>query len=108
MVTCDPVRDRIVVLTRPMSADTRLIRRSMVVGERLSKGTTTAKASAPSGRTRDHRNAMVGRQVRPKAHMRERPVPKGAKSMSKAEMIVARMEELRPRTGQRLAVLVPC
>jgi glycosyltransferase involved in cell wall biosynthesis len=28
--------------------------------------------------------------------------------MSKAEMIVGRMEELRPRTGQRLAVLVPC
>src|SRR5882724_3775824 len=28
--------------------------------------------------------------------------------MSKAEMIVARAEELRPRVGQRLAVLVPC
>jgi glycosyltransferase involved in cell wall biosynthesis len=28
--------------------------------------------------------------------------------MSKAEIIVGRMEELRPRTGPRLAVLVPC
>src|SRR3982075_4527222 len=28
--------------------------------------------------------------------------------MSKAEMIVARAEELRPRVGERLAVLVPC
>ena len=28
--------------------------------------------------------------------------------MSKADLIIARAEELRPRTGRRLAVLVPC
>src|SRR6266849_2695659 len=28
--------------------------------------------------------------------------------MSKADLIMARAEELRPRTGRRLAVLVPC
>src|SRR5216683_3060713 len=28
--------------------------------------------------------------------------------MSKAELVIARTEELRPRTSQRLAVLVPC
>jgi len=39
IVTSEPVRDRIVVLTRCMSGATRSMRRSMVVGERLSKGT---------------------------------------------------------------------
>src|SRR5258708_37072715 len=51
---------------------------------------------------------MVRRQVPPNAHMRERPIPKEAELMSKAELIVGRTEELRPRAGQRLAVLVPC
>jgi glycosyltransferase involved in cell wall biosynthesis len=40
--------------------------------------------------------------------MRERPFPKEANLMSKAQTIAGRMEELRPRAGQRLAVLVPC
>jgi hypothetical protein len=51
---------------------------------------------------------MLVRQERHIAHMRERPAPKEAKLMSKAEIIVARAEELRTRVGQRLAVLVPC
>src|SRR3982074_243710 len=97
-----------VVLTRPMSAATRSIRRSMVVGEWPSNGTITAKRRAPSRRTREHRNAMVPRQVRQKAHMRERAVSKEAKLMSKAETITARAEQWWPRTDLRLAVLVPC
>src|SRR5258708_1788351 len=51
---------------------------------------------------------MVRRQVPPNAHIRERPIPKEAELMSKAQLIVGRTEELRPRAGQRLAVLVPC
>src|SRR5262245_261494 len=64
-----------VVLTRSISAATSWLRRSMVAGERLSNGTTTAKTTAPKApecRTGEHRNAMVTRQVRPNAHLRER------------------------------------
>jgi hypothetical protein len=45
MVTSDPVRDRIVALTRSMSAAARLVSRS-IDGEWLSNGTTTAKGSS--------------------------------------------------------------
>ncbi len=46
----------------------------MVAGERVSNGTTTAKQllqTAPNARTREHRNAMVRRQVRQNAHFRQ-------------------------------------
>src|ERR1700704_7093762 len=95
-------------MTRPMSAATRSIRRSMVVGQWQSNGTIKAKRRARSRRTREHRNAMVPRQVRQKAHMRERAVSKEAKLMSKAETITARAEDWWPRTDQGLAVLIPC
>src|SRR5262245_32602504 len=78
IVTWDPVRDNIVVLTRPMSAATRSSRRSILAGERLSNGTMTAKMSAPNGRTRDHRNGMVARQAPHSADMVERAVLKEA------------------------------
>src|SRR5262249_17963671 len=64
IVTCDPVRDRIVALTRCMSAATRSARRSILAGERLSKGTMTATRRAPKAGTGQHRNAMVAGQVR--------------------------------------------
>src|SRR6478609_3462101 len=97
-----------VVLTRPMSAVTRSIRRSMVVGEWPSNGTITAKRRAPSRRTRKHRNAMVPRQVREKTHMRERPGFERGELMPQAETITGRTEEWWPRIDQRLAVLIPC
>src|SRR3954467_6038115 len=63
IATCDPVRDKIVVLTRAMSSATSSISRSMDDGERLSKGTMTAKRRAPNERTCEHRNAMAMQQV---------------------------------------------
>src|SRR6267378_2172871 len=63
IVTSDPVRDRMVALTRSMSGATRSIRRP-IEGEGLSKGTTTAKGETPDQGTRQDRNAMVERQVR--------------------------------------------
>src|SRR5271166_594836 len=63
IATCDPVRDRIVLLTRAMSSATNSMSRSMEDGERLSNGTMTAKRRAPDEGTTEHRNAMLGRQV---------------------------------------------
>src|SRR5215510_5525539 len=68
IVTCEPVRDNMVVLTRSMSAATSSLRRSTVDAERLSNEKMTAKRRAPEGvpnaRTWEHRKAMVMRQVR--------------------------------------------
>src|SRR5258705_11199078 len=63
MVTSDPVRDRIVVFTRSMSAVTRSTRRSTDAEGWLSNGMTTATRSSEI-RTDKHRNAIVERQVR--------------------------------------------
>src|SRR6266850_7767885 len=53
IVTSDPVRDRMVVLTRAISAARRSIRRPMEGGEGFSKGTMTAKElSETQGRAR--------------------------------------------------------
>ena len=50
---------------------------------------------------------MVAPQVRQIALLLERPVRKG-ELMSKAETITGHAAEWRPRSGQRLAILVPC
>src|SRR5262249_34755435 len=107
IATCDPVRDNMVVLTRSISAATRLLRRSMVAGERLSNGTMTAKRRAPewvpNARTWEHRNAMVTRQVR-QTHIFASGFERG--ELMKA--IAVRAEDWQPHAGQRVAVLVPC
>src|SRR5256886_4306628 len=109
IATCDPVRDNMVVLTRSMSAATSSLRRSMVAGERLSNGTMTAKRRAPewvpNARTWKHRNAMVTRQVRQNAHLRERTVSKRGELM---KAIPVRAGDWQPRAAQSVAVLVPC
>src|SRR5262249_25144771 len=64
IVTSDPVRDRIVALTRSMSEATSSTRRLMEAEEGLSKGTMTAKAILRKQRTCDNRNARVQRQGR--------------------------------------------
>src|SRR6266436_5356985 len=98
-----------VVLTRSMSAATSSLRRSMVAGERLSNGTMTAKRRAPewvpNARTWKHRNAMVTRQVRQNAHLRERTVSKRGELM---KAIPVRAGDWQPRAAQSVAVLVPC
>src|SRR5262245_41303031 len=63
IVTSDPVRDRIVVLTRSMSAVTRSIRRTMEAEEGLSNGTTTAKGLS-GARTRANGRAKVNIETR--------------------------------------------
>jgi hypothetical protein len=47
-----------------MSAARRSISRPMEAGEGFSKGTMTAKGLSGEARTRENRNAMVGRQGR--------------------------------------------
>src|SRR5712671_1823233 len=66
IVTSDPVRDRMVALTRSMSAATRSTSGSIEVFPGVSNGTTTAKALSSEGGAGQgkHRNAMVDRQVR--------------------------------------------
>src|SRR5207302_6821540 len=63
IVTSEPVRDRIVALTRSMSGATSSISRPIEGTDGLSKGTMTAKRRAPEEGTNEHRNAMVRRQV---------------------------------------------
>src|SRR5258708_29145681 len=109
IATCDPVRDNMVVLTRSWSAATIALRRSMVADERLSNGTMTAKRRAPewvpNARTWKHRNAMVTRQVRQNAHLRERTVSKRGELM---KAIPVRAGDWQPRAAQSVAVLVAC
>ena len=62
IVTCEPVRDRMVAFTRSMSGATSATRRSIDGAGWLSKGTTTAKGNSPQKRTREHRNAMLMEQ----------------------------------------------
>src|SRR5260370_31957498 len=81
IVTSDPVRDRMVVLTRSMSAATSLISWAIEGEDGLSKGTMTAKAGAPHGGTRAHRNAMVEGQVRKLSENCRPRACRGAKSL---------------------------
>src|SRR5260221_4839142 len=107
IATCDPVRDNMVVLTQSMSGGTSSLRRSMVADERLSNGTMTAKRRAPewvpNARTWKHRNAMVTRQVRQNAHLRERTVSKRGELM---KAIPVRAGDWHPRAAQSVADLV--
>src|SRR5436190_1800340 len=64
IVTSDPVRDRIVALTRPRSGATSSMSRPIEGADGLSKGTTTANRVLRNRGTGKHRNAMVSRQVR--------------------------------------------
>src|SRR5262245_7974212 len=70
IVTSDPVRDRMVALTRTISAAPSVVSRSIEGGEWHSNGTTTAKDQAPVARTRDNRNAMVDGQARNPSNQR--------------------------------------
>src|SRR5260370_14757382 len=69
----------------------------------------TAKRRAPewgaNARTWKHRNAMVTRQVRQNAHLRERTVSKRGELM---KAIPVRAGDWQPRAAQSVAVLVPC
>src|SRR5260221_6350432 len=105
----DPVLDNIVVLPRSMSGARSSLRRSMVADNGLSNGMMTAKRRAPewvpNARTWKHRNAMVTRQVRQNAHLRERTVSKRGELM---KAIPVRAGDWQPRAAQSVAVLVPC
>src|SRR5438876_2039108 len=59
----------------------------------------------PNARTWKHRNAMVTRQVRQNAHLRERTVSKRGELM---KAIPVRAGDWQPRAAQSVAVLVPC
>src|SRR5260370_10567398 len=69
----------------------------------------TAKRRAPewgaNARTWKHRNAMVTRQVRQNAHLRERTVSKRGELM---KAIPVRAGDWQPRAAQSVAVLLPC
>src|SRR5438309_12052242 len=65
MVTSDPVRDRIVALTRSISGATSPSRLPMEAEEGLAKGTMTAKEGTPDeGRPRIETLSFASRQVR--------------------------------------------
>src|ERR1700686_1956495 len=79
IVTSDPVRDRIVALTRSMSAATRSTSGSIEVLPGVSNGTTTAKSLTPGREGQGkHRNAMVDGQERSSAADRGGTVRMGA------------------------------
>src|SRR5689334_10268882 len=64
IATSDPVRARIVELTRSMSGATSSARRLSEAEFGLSKGRTTAKIHLRTLGKREHRNATLMRQVR--------------------------------------------
>src|SRR5215469_14386040 len=113
MVTSDPVRDRMVVLTRSMSAAVSLISWAMEGAAWLSKGTMTAKAALQmEGRARIETVWLGGKYT--KCHTRAAvPCCKGAVNRLRREPMLT-TREMRGAAaaglaqGQRIAVLVPC